>query len=81
MAKSLHLNNNSKMPQVGTPECNNLYKKPNNWGTLTSEADLRPSILSSLNSGYFPCQLMSPEERNELMGGTEVCLMGTRVSP
>ena len=24
---------------------------------------------------------MFPEERNELMGGTKVCLLGTRVSP
>ena len=52
-----------------------------NRGTLRSKADLKASMSSSLNSGYYPCPLMSPEERNELMGGTEVRLMGTRVSP
>ena len=38
-------------------------------------------ISSSLNSGYYPCPLMSTDECNELLGGTEICLMGTRVSP
>ena len=46
---------------------------------------------SSNKSQYFNCHhqwtlglphpLMSPEELDELMGGTEVYLMGTRVSP
>ena len=44
------------------------------WGTLRSKADL-------LKHRYYPCPLMSPEEHNELMGGTKVHLMGTRVSP
>ena len=52
-----------------------------NRGTLRSKADLKALISSSLNSGYYPCPLVSPEEHNELMGGTEVHLMGTRVSP
>ena len=30
------------------------------------------TVSSSLNSGYYPCPLMSPEERNELMYKTEV---------
>ena len=38
-------------------------------------------LSSSLSSGYYPCPLMSPEEHNELMGRTEVRLMGTRVPP
>ena len=52
-----------------------------NRGTLRSNADVKALVSSSLNSGYYPCQLMSPEECNEQMGRTEVRLMGTRVSP
>ena len=53
------------------------FKIGKNRGTLRSKADLKASMSSSssFNSGYYPCPLMSPEERNELMGGTEVRLV------
>ena len=42
-------------------------------GTLGSKVDLKASISSSLNSGYYPYPLISPEEHNELMAWPSFC--------
>ena len=58
---------------------NSNYIYPQKEGNLRSEANLK-ALISSLNSGYCPCSLMSLEEHNELMGGTKVCWIGSGVS-